>query len=172
MSSDKSIGDIIEKAFGEFKKVTPALISVLVASGLILFLPEKVLTQMALNNLPESWKRMISIVFLISASLIATLIMSETLESLENRRIRRKYRKLYVELSADCKSILINLLRSRDKKMKLDYTAGTTQYLMSNGFIHQAQSYMFVGPGYMEPLDFVPQPWLVDLYNKEPDLFK
>ncbi|WP_291246609.1 super-infection exclusion protein B [Fournierella sp.] len=172
MSSDKSIGDMIEKVFGEFKKVTPALISVLVASGLILFLPEKVLSKMALSNLPESWKRIISFIFLVSISLIAAIGISEVVKKLENCRIRKKLRKQYIELSSDCKNILIGLLRSRSKKMKLDYTAGTTQYLISNGFIHQVQSYMFVGPGYIEPVDFVPQPWLVDLYNKEPDLFK
>lgn len=172
MTSDKSIGDVIEKAFGEFKKVTPALISVLIASGLILFLPEKVLSQMALNDLPESWKRIISIVFLASTSLITTIIIRETIENLDNKRIRRKLRKQYIELSGDFKAILIDILCSRDQKMKLDYTAGTTQYLINNGFIHQVQPYMFVGPRYIEPIDFVPQPWLVDLYNREPDLFK
>lgn len=172
MASENSVGNVIEKVFDRFKKVTPALIAVLIVSGLLLFLPETVLSRMTLNDLPAVWKRIIGITFLASATLIITIIIDVIIKKLNNRRMRKNFRKRYMELSDDHKAILLNILRSTNKKMKLDYAAGTTQYLMNNGFIHQVQSYMFIGPGYIDPPDFVPQPWLVDLYNTEPELFK
>ena len=172
MASGNSVGNIIGKVFDEFKKVTPALIAILIVSGLLLFLPETVLSRMDLNNLPELWKRIIGIAFLISATLIITFTTDIIIKNIDKIRKRRKFRKCYMRLSDDHKAILSNILRSSNKRMKLDYTAGTTQYLMSSGFIIQVQTYLFVGPEGIDPSDFIPHPWLIDLYNTEPKIFK
>ena len=172
MASDTSVGTVIEKVFAEFKKITPALIALLIVSGLILFLPESVLSRMALNDLPVLWKRICGIAFLVSAALIITITINVIFKKLINRRIQKNLRKRYIELPDELKDILLEMLRSNDKKIKLDYTAGTTQYLMEAGFIHKVQQYIFVGPGYIDPPDFVPQPWLLNLYNAEPELFQ
>ena len=64
------------------------------------------------------------------------------------------------------------MLHSRDKSSKLDCTSGDVLYLQENDFIHQAEKYMFFGPGYTAPVTFAPQPWLLDLYKQEPEIFK
>ena len=44
------------KVFDDFKKFTPALIAVLIFTGLILFLPESILQKMMLHSIPDYWK--------------------------------------------------------------------------------------------------------------------
>ena len=53
------IESLSEKVFDSFKKITPALVSVALLSGFILFLPEAVLIKISLNDLPDLWKRII-----------------------------------------------------------------------------------------------------------------
>ena len=67
------INSISEKTFGSFKKITPALVAVAIITGLLLFLPESVLAKMSLNALPDLWKRIIGIIFLLSVALICTI---------------------------------------------------------------------------------------------------
>ena len=63
--TDKVTVNIIDKAFDGFKKFTPALIAIMIFTGLILFLPETVLEKMALYDLPDIWKNIIGLSFLL-----------------------------------------------------------------------------------------------------------
>lgn len=58
-----NLGDTIEKVFDNFKKVTPLLLTMALISGLILFLPNSILSKMALNDLPKAWKIIIGLIF-------------------------------------------------------------------------------------------------------------
>ena len=167
---------LFEKVFGNFKKITPALIALALATGLILFLPEGILAKMSLTNLQDIWKRIVGIVFIVSLALILTIIIVETLR-LVNRRIapkipRKQMRSQFIKLPLNYKRMLIEVLQSKRCAIELDPTSGNTLYLLSNHFIHQAQPYIFAGVGYTAPSTYTPEPWLIDLYNKEPDLFK
>lgn len=52
----------------------------------------------------------------------------------------------------------------------LDYI-GDTAYLLTNLFIHQPEQAFSWGLDNEMILTYVPQPWLLELYNEEPDLF-
>lgn len=168
--------DLLKKAFDSFKRITPALIAVALASGLILFLPEIVLEKMALNDLPANLKKTISVAFIVACALILTITAVELYRAITVKlapyRFRKNKRKHYINLPREYKKLLITLLESEKRSIELDPTSGDTLYLLNNQFIHQAQSYMFVGVGYTAPVTYTPEPWLIDLYNKEPDLFK
>lgn len=166
---------LVEKVFDSFKQISPALIAVTIASGLILFLPESVLEKMALNNLQDIWKIVIGLLFIVSCTLIITIavveVCSRMRQKIELRRFRRLKRKQFVDLPSTYKSMLVHLLKSPKCAVELDPSSGNTLYLLSNQFIHQAQSYMFVGVDHIAPVTYVPEPWLIDLFHKEPDLF-
>ena len=75
MSVNVNFDSKIDKIFADFKKLSPALIAVAIASGLILFLPYNILERMALDKLPDLWKRVIGIIFIVSVALIVTIVL-------------------------------------------------------------------------------------------------
>jgi len=171
-----SIDNIAEKTFDNFKKITPALVAVAILSGLLLFLPENVLKKMSLDELPALWNRIIGIVFLLSVALISTMIVfsviSHITEKRRNKRIRVNLKKKFQTLSPRQKAIILQLLRSEDKTISLDKNSGDTIYLMNNLFLHMPEQAFTLGWNNEMILTYVPQPWLLDLYNDEPELFK
>ena len=158
------------------KKITPALVAVAVLTGLLLFLPKNILERMSLNELPDLWKQIIGIVFLLSVALISTMIVfsviSQIVSKRRNKRIRSNLKKKYQTLSTRQKSIILQVLRSEDKTISLDKNSGDTIYLVNNLFLHMPQQAFTLGWNNEMILTYVPQPWLIELYNEEPDLFK
>lgn len=171
-----SVDSIAEKTFDNFKKITPALVAVAILAGLLLFLPENVLARMSLNELPDLWKQIIGIVFLLSVALISTMVVfsviSQITEKRRNKRIRANLRKKYQTLSPKQKTIILQVLRSEDKTISLDKNSGDTIYLVNNLFLHMPEQAFTLGWNNEMILTYVPQPWLIELYNEEPDLFK
>lgn len=171
-----SVDSIAEKTFDNFKKITPALVAVAILSGLLLFLPESILKKMSLDELPVLWNRIIGIVFLLSVALISTMIVfsviSHITEKRRNKQIRVNLKKKLQILSPRQKAIIVQLLRSEDKTISLDKNSGDTIYLVNNLFLHMPEQVFTLGWNNEMILTYVPQPWLLDLYNEEPELFK
>lgn len=171
-----SVDNIAEKTFDNFKKITPALVAVAILTGLLLFLPENVLARMSLNGLPDLWKQIIGIVFLLSVALISTMVVfsviSQITENRRNKRIRANLKKKFQTLSPKQKTIILKVLRSEDKTISLDKNSGDTIYLVNNLFLHMPEQAFTLGLNNEMILTYVPQPWLIELYNEEPDLFK
>lgn len=176
MSVNVNFDSKIDKIFADFKKVSPALIAVAVASGLILFLPYNILERMALDKLPYLWKRAIGIFFILSVALIATIVLIDVYKKvctkIKYKLAIKRLRNRYLQLSNSQKSLLKKMLHSKEKSSKLDVTSGDVLYLQENDFIQRAEHLMVVAPGYTAPVIFTPQPWLLDLYNHEPEIFK
>lgn len=171
-----SVDSIAEKTFDNFKKITPALIAIALLSGMLLFLPIEILEKMSLNNLPDMWKQIIGIIFLLSLALIFTLVISSIFSYVCSKRKYKKFkenqRKKLQKLSPEQMKIVCKLLRSKEKAIKLDRNSGDTVYLLNGLFIHQPDQAVSLGWDNEMILVYVPQPWLIDLYNEEPELFK
>lgn len=171
-----SVDNIAEKTFDNFKKITPALVAVAILTGLVLFLPENLLKKMSLDELPVLWNRIIGIVFLLSVALISTMIVfsliSHITEKRRDKRIRVNLKKKLQTLSPRQKAIVIQLMRSDDKTITLDKNSGDTIYLVNNLFLHMPEQAFTLGWNNEMILTYVPQPWLLDLYNEEPELFQ
>ena len=171
-----SADGIIEKTFENFKKITPALIAISLLTGMLLFLPDSILRKMYLDNLPVLWSRIIGIIFLLSVALIGTIAISSAIShitsKIRNRRIRENLKKKLKTLSSQQRSIILKVLKSKDKAISLDSNSGDTVYLVNNMFLHMPQQVFSVGWDNEMILTYVPHPWLLDLYNEEPELFK
>lgn len=171
-----SFDNIAEKTFDNFKKITPALVAVAILSGLIIFLPKSVLAKMNLDELPVLWNRIIGIVFLLSIAMIVTIaifsVISDVSAKRRNRRIRENLKKKLLTLSPRQKAIVLQVLRSEDKTIELDKNSGDTIYLVNNLFLHMPQQAFTLGWNNEMILTYVPQPWLLELYNEEPELFR
>ena len=170
-----SVDNISEKTFDNFKKITPALVAIALLTGMILFLPESILDKMALSNLPDLWNKVIGLTFLPSVALIITLvvfsIISRIRDKRQTKRLRENLKKNLKRLSPRQKSIVVQLLHSEDKTISLDKNSGDTIYLVNNLFIYMPQQAVTLGWNNEMILTYVPQPWLLDLFNDEPELF-
>jgi len=169
------IENLAEKTFDNFKKITPALTAVSILSGLILFLPDNILEKMSLNELPVIWRRIVGIAFLLSIALIVTIVCfsvrSRIMETVQKHTIQKKLRRKIDLLSPQQREIIISLLKSSDKTISLDKNAGDTVYLEANGFLHMPQQVISLGFDNGMIVTYVPQPWLMELYNDDPELF-
>lgn len=170
-----SLDSVAEKTFDNFKKITPALVAVTILTGLILFLPEKVLEKMSLNNLPDVWKQIIGIAFILSLALIATIVFSSIFSTMASKRKAKKFKKNQrsniKKLSPNQKAILRKMLHSKDKAIKLDSNSGDTIYLQNGLYIYRPEQAFSLGWENEMILVYVPYPWLIDLFNEEPELF-
>lgn len=167
---------ISEKTFDNFKKITPALVAVAILTGLLLFLPQNILEKMNLDELPVLWSRIIGIVFLLSVALVITIVVfsaiSQFSSKIRNKRIRKNLKKKYQMLSPRQRAIILQVLKSGDKTISLDKNSGDTIYLVNNLFLHMPEQAFTLGWNNEMILTYVPQPWLLDLYNEEPELFR
>ena len=176
MGIDVSMDKVTSKVFDNFKKLTPALFSLAIISGLLLFLPESILQKMALINLSDSLKMIIGFVFLLCVALIVTIVLfslfGKLLSSRKYKRFRMNQKKKLEHLSQQQRMIINELMHSNDKSIQLDANSGDTIYLLSNLFIHQPQQIISVDYDNAMIFTYVPEPWLIDLYNEKPELFK
>ena len=170
-----SVDDIIEKILHNFKKITPALVAVTILTGLLLFLPENILFRMSLDKLRDSWKQIIGMLFLLSLTLIFTMIFFSLIsrivkiwrKKINRLNLKNKYRKL----SITQKAIILELLRSKDKTIMLDKNSGDTIFLVNEMFLHQPEQVFSLGWNNEMILTYVPELWLMKLYNEDPKLF-
>ena len=168
-----SVDDIIEKIFDNFKKITPALVAVTILTGLLLFLPENILFRMSLDKLRDSWKQIIGMLFLLSLTLIFTMIFFSLIsrivkiwrKKINRLNLKNKYRKL----SITQKAIILELLRSKDKTIMLDKNSGDTIFLVNEMFLHQPEQVFSLV--WNNEITYVPELWLMKLYNEDPKLF-
>lgn len=166
---------IIDKVFAGFKKITPALVAVSLVAGAILFLPKSILELLGLNELPGNMRTIIGLVFLLSVALIATIAISYCWKTMTQKykysRTLKNLRNSFIALAPEPKKIVLKLLKSKEKHIVLDIASGNTIYLQDNNFIYRPEQMII--PGYDDVIcaKFIPHPWLIDLYNKEPELF-
>lgn len=165
-----------EKTFDNFKKVTPALTAIALLTGMILFLPDSILLAMNLDEMPALWNQIVGIFFLLSIALMVTIIVFSVIKYVskkrKNKRIREDLKKKLPTLSPRQKAIIVELLRSEDKTISLDKNSGDTIYLVNSFFLLLPEQVFSLGWDNKMMLNYVPQPWLMDLFNEEPDLFK
>ena len=81
-------------------------------------------------------------------------------------------KKRYQTLSPKQKAIILKLLRSEDKMITLDKNSGDTIYLVNNMFLHMPEQAFTLEWNNEMILIYIPQPWLLDLYNEEPEFFQ
>lgn len=144
-----SIGNLMEKVFDSFKKITPALIAIALFTGMLLFLPEYMLKRMSLADLPVMWRQIIGITFLLSIALIITLLISAIFRSFilrwKKKKQKANLKKKYVKLSPNQKDIILRMLQSDEKSVLLDSNSGDTIYLEKNLFLHRPQQFVTLG---------------------------
>ena len=131
---------------------------------------------MNLNELPILCYISIGIIFLLSIALITTILLSHVFSPIklkwQNWQKIKKLKKEYKKLSPKQKEIILKLLKSEDKSIRLNKNSGNVHYLVQKSFLNTTGRER-VKQGYSEEirLILIPQPWLIDLWNEEPEFF-
>lgn len=166
---------IIDKVFDGFKKLTPGLIAVAIMSGLVLFLPETILTKVGLMNLPNTITIIIGLLFLLSCTLILTILISMVGKSVytkvKSKTQKTKMRKKYNNLSDRYKEILLELLLTETKSKEMDIASGDVQYLKANGFIYRPTQAIDAFNTAYNMYIYVPHSWLIEYFEECPEEF-
>ena len=76
-----------------------------------------------------------------------------------------------MKLSTRHKKIIVKLMKSSSKSIELDAVSGDTIYLSKHDFIYRPQQMVDTLVLCDNKYTYVPQPWLIDLFEKEPKLF-
>ena len=174
MSEESSY--VITRVFDNLKKITPALATVAIVCGLITFLPNEILRKMKLNMIPENISIWISLVFLASVALIIVIIitnfLSNEISKHKNRKIMKHLKLKLLNLNHKQKNIIIQILSSSERGLRLNYCDGDVRYLEEYTFITRTTNSTLTALDGEIVFMYMPQLWLIDLYNKEPELFK
>ncbi len=175
-----SYDKIIFKVFDGFKRITPALMAVMITSGAIIFLPSNVLESLGLHELSPIWRTIIGIAFLVSTALIVTIVVSMICKFVYSKffskiynRIRIKHlRKKYDALDLTHKKIIIDILKTKNKSRELDATSGDVIYLCKRGFIYAPEQISDAFSCANNMYKFVPHPWIIDYYIEKTECFQ
>lgn len=163
----------IDKLFKYLEKISPVVITVSIVSGLMLFAPYSIKEKLFLTDISVRELRIISTIFLFSVSLTLLLLIESCICSAKKRTMVKKCKKHYLTLENSQKQIILQALQSKTGGVLLDTASRNAQYLVTLG-------YLFL-PSQPVEIDFfsnemqakyVPQPWLITEYNKDPDFFK
>ena len=173
--SNTSFDKIIDIVFDGFKKITPALVTMAIVSSAVLFLPITFLNKLGLSNLPESVKTVIGTLFLLSCALILTILCSvvfqRVIKKANQKKILNDLKKSYIDLSARHKKIIVKIMKSSSKSIELDSCSGDTIYLTEHNFIYRPNQVVDSFVLYDNKFTYVPQSWLIDLFEENPELF-
>lgn len=176
MSVDVKVGEIIDKVFAGFKKITPALVGADIISAFILFIPSSFLSKLGLGNISNIWRTILGIIFLFCSTVIIVILLTPVVSLIKKtfqiKRQQRETEKAWNSLPDELKAIVCTLLKQPEKSGYLFNSSGTTIHLVELELISLAQStgYLDVNTGKMCFIYCASQK-LRDLFYKKPNLF-
>ena len=166
----------VDKLFDRLERISPAVVSVGVVSGLVLFLPDHILQHLQLEELPGIWRTVVAVVFLFCVFAILSVVLRgvclRVQSAIVSRRAAQKRLKLYSTLDERQKQIIREILTSKNMHVLLPIDDGNVEYLIACGFIFRpAQQLESEFNSTTLKAHFLAHPWLVTEYHKNPSLF-
>ena len=164
------------KDFLEFLKLPPYLLSaVSIASGLLLFLPERVIELLFMSNFRTEYGFVIGAVFIIASSILAVLVMKSLYGIIKKKYdvfiLKRTQTKFLIKLSED-KVQLINVFLQRKNH--------TVMLPMQDGLVIELRHYDVITPAgqthavsMLDPqINYFLQPWVIERIKESKELQK
>lgn len=164
------------KDFIKLLKLPPSILAaVAMATGLILFLPISILQRFGLDSIPELWRTILGLAFIISVSLLVIYFIMKVakfiVSKLYRMRFRRKFPKVMMELRDEELAVVALLYRSPNYTSRLPYTDGITIRLINKKVIQFTSSKnLAYGDNLLIP--FTITPIAQDYIDKHPGLIE
>ena len=166
----------LDKFFEHLRKISPIVITAAIVSGAILFTPVSIKEKLFLLDIPSELLRIFAIIFLFSIFLTLLLLIEAAIRLIKKKfkpKITVRKRKAhYSKLSKIQKEIILQALQSPNSYVCLEMTDGNAQYLMQSGYLYRPNQSVGVDFETSELVaKYVPHPWLIEEYNKNPRFF-
>lgn len=154
----------------EWLKLKPRyLVALGIASGLLLFLPDRFLLSLGLSELSASFRPWIGGVFLLSTVLLLTHFLSKigtpVQEKIEEALAVRGWAKRLKELTPEEKAHLQQYIQGNTQTRYYDLSDGVVKGLVAKKILYRATS---LGQG--EAFAYNMQPWAWRRLKKRPDI--
>lgn len=165
--SNTSFDKIIDNVFGGLKKLTPALIALLIASSFILFAPEEFIKKINLHNLGNTFRTVCGFTLVISFSLIISILSFSIIEAVKRKAYVKSLEKELSLLTNPEKIIVKLMYHMPAHSISLSVQEGITGALLQKKIITYASS---VGDQVgLLTFQFVLQPWVVKYLHSHND---
>ena len=167
--SNTSFDKILDNVFGGLKKLTPALVAILIASSFLLFAPKEWLVKINLGNLDDTFKTICGFFFVISSALIMSITLFTAFEAIKKRKIVNFLEKELLKLTKAEKVIVKLMYHMPAHTISLSAQEGITGALLQKKIIAYAASVGDnVGPFTFQ---FVLQPWVIKYLDLHGDFY-
>lgn len=153
--------------------IKKAVLTVLIITALLLFLPDAVMTKIYLLEFRNNFGTYIGLAFVISACVLIVLEGAQLIFKLKCKRefFGKRARKKISNLSKDEKSILLYMRKNQSKTIFLPCTNGAVLHLKSQLMIsHASNTGTMVGAVQLMP--YILQPWTIEAINDNGDIFE
>ena len=168
--SNTSFDKIIDNVFDGLKKLTPALLALLIASSFILFAPEEFMNKINLNNLGDTFKTICGFIFVISLSLIVSILVFSIAKMTRRKCFVKSLEKELPRLTNPEKIIVKMMYHMPAHSISLSVQEGITGALLQKKIIVHASS---VGDNVGAfTFQFVLQPWVIKYLDSHDDFCK
>lgn len=159
MSIGFDLGTFVEKTFDSFKKITPFLVSLLIVSSIILFVPENLRKKIHIDELGGLVLKVIGIVFITSLSLVLVILLFDLVKVIISKLHIFELEKNMLLLTPKEKNIVLIMLHSEGHCLSLKYEDGITGVLISKEIIFRVSN-VSDGVGHLT-FQYSLQPWVI-----------
>lgn len=162
------------KDFLDFFKLPPhTLFALALGTGLVLFLPDSIISKLYLLNFRNNCGWVISLIFIISFTLLVTIIVVKIGKKLYDKILYRKLKKKRIKYLKELDKVktqtIKEFLKEEDQTLTLNYNNGVTQQLLHMYVIQMAGN---TQPTYVEldnsmPIAYFLQPWVSKIIDED-----
>lgn len=166
------------KDFFAFFKLPPnILFAISFTTGLILFLPEDILSKMYLINFRNKFGFIIGILFFLSVSILIVFILSYIIEKIKNKIKTHKYKKRRIEyllrIDKSKTNLIKEFIKNETHTLSLPMNNGSVLELEYLKIISTAGNTQLANYDYDDVyLKYFLQPWVLDLIINNDELKK
>lgn len=164
------------KDFIQLLKLPPSILTaVTVGTGLILFLPVSILQKLGLDNVPELWRTILGLSFIISLSALVVYFVIKVIKIILSKHYKRRFKRVFPKVMKNLRreelAVVALLYRSPNYTSRLPYTDGVTVRLISKNVIQLTSSNnLAYGNDLVTP--FTITPIAQDYIDKHPELIE
>lgn len=161
--------------FMEFLKLpTKIMGALMLASGMILFLPDSIIAQMYMIEFRGKYGFIIGTVFIISLSILVITATITVYNLFNDKHNKKKFKensgKLLISLDTFKKAIVYRLYIKEDHTDKLPLNSGAIIYLENRMIIGKATNQYFTNDLNNPVFPYMLQPWVIEKLQNDNEL--
>lgn len=159
----------------DFLKLPSSIMSAIsLASGIVLFLPESILSKLYMIEFRSKYGFVIGVVFIVSTSILLIGIMLNIYKIIKNKYtnkiVEKNTKKLLINLDIYKKAIVYMLYITDNNTYTLPLNDGAVAFLEQWMVIQKATTQYFVTDMQNPQFPYFLQPWVIEKLNEDEEL--